>query len=172
MTCSPCCPRIGSRPQQSDRSYRSYGNSHASLLPAGLLRAVKRAPGATLTSVQGAWWQQLHDGYTRVCVWLATTAPQLKTPPPALAPAALVLASDPSPTAESRMIRARNITCCGVEPARIHSSRRSASVSASEQPANFCAISGYPAGYALMTTYLWDTTLSSPASLVGAAIGA
>lgn len=43
-------------------------------------------------SVQGAWWQQLHDGYTRVCEWLASTAPQLKTPPPAPAPAAPVLA--------------------------------------------------------------------------------
>jgi hypothetical protein len=34
-------------------------------------------------SVRGAWWQQLHAGYTRICEWLATTAPQLKTQRPA-----------------------------------------------------------------------------------------
>ena len=43
-------------------------------------------------SVQGTWWQQLHDGYTRVCEWLNTTAPQLKTPPAAPPPAALRIA--------------------------------------------------------------------------------
>lgn len=36
-------------------------------------------------SVSGKWWDQLRVGYERVCAWLATTAPQLKsaaaTPP-------------------------------------------------------------------------------------------
>jgi hypothetical protein len=43
-------------------------------------------------SVQGTWWQQLHDGYTRVCEWLSTTAPQLKTPPAAPPPNAVQIA--------------------------------------------------------------------------------
>jgi hypothetical protein len=33
-------------------------------------------------SVQGRWWELLQAGYTRVAQWLATTAPQLKIPPP------------------------------------------------------------------------------------------
>ena len=33
-------------------------------------------------SVQGRWWEQLKAGYTRVAQWLASTAPQLKHPPP------------------------------------------------------------------------------------------
>lgn len=33
-------------------------------------------------SVQGRWWEQLKTGYTRVAQWLASTAPQLKIPPP------------------------------------------------------------------------------------------
>jgi hypothetical protein len=33
-------------------------------------------------SVQGRWWKQLKNGYTRVAEWLASTAPQLKIPPP------------------------------------------------------------------------------------------
>jgi hypothetical protein len=37
-------------------------------------------------SVNGKWWEQLRDGYQRVCQWLDATAPQLKnlaskTPP-------------------------------------------------------------------------------------------
>jgi hypothetical protein len=37
-------------------------------------------------SVQGRWWEALKAGYTRVAHWLATTAPQLKIPPPLPAP--------------------------------------------------------------------------------------
>jgi hypothetical protein len=33
-------------------------------------------------SAQGRWWEQLKAGYTRVAGWLASTAPQLKIPPP------------------------------------------------------------------------------------------
>jgi hypothetical protein len=33
-------------------------------------------------SAQGRWWEQLKAGYTRVAQWLASTAPQLKHPPP------------------------------------------------------------------------------------------
>lgn len=42
-------------------------------------------------SVHGHWWEQLKAGYTRVAVWLAATAPQLKTPPPL--PSQITLAS-------------------------------------------------------------------------------
>lgn len=41
-------------------------------------------------SVQGRWWELLHAGYTRVAHWLASTAPQLKIPPPFPAPIAFV----------------------------------------------------------------------------------
>jgi hypothetical protein len=41
---------------------------------------------AVQISVQGAWWQQLKDGYQRVARWLASTAPQLKIVPAAAAP--------------------------------------------------------------------------------------
>ncbi len=35
-------------------------------------------------SVRGQWWAQLRAGYERVCAWLATTAPQLKSLPPGI----------------------------------------------------------------------------------------
>lgn len=37
-------------------------------------------------SAQGHWWAALKAGYTRVAQWLATTAPQLKIPPPLPSP--------------------------------------------------------------------------------------
>jgi len=32
-------------------------------------------------SASGQWWQQLKEGYKRLCRWLELTAPQLKKPP-------------------------------------------------------------------------------------------
>lgn len=32
-------------------------------------------------SATGQWWQQLKEGYKRLCLWLELTAPQLKKPP-------------------------------------------------------------------------------------------
>ncbi|HLP26313.1 MAG TPA: transposase, partial [Acidobacteriota bacterium] len=40
-------------------------------------------------SVQGRWWKPLKTGYTRVAQWLASTAPQLKIPPPPPRPTCL-----------------------------------------------------------------------------------
>ena len=31
-------------------------------------------------AVGGTWWEELKDGYQRICQWISSTAPQLKTP--------------------------------------------------------------------------------------------
>ena len=76
---------------EAQRHVEAAGGRRWSLTIAAWL--VQRGRQRTLqVSVQCAWWQQLHDGNTRGGVWRATTAQQLKTPPPAPAPVAPVLA--------------------------------------------------------------------------------
>jgi hypothetical protein len=75
---------------EPSRHVESAGGRRWFLLIAA--RLVQSGRQKTLqVSVSGKWWEQLCDGYERVCAWLAATAPQLKTgvlgvpPPPQIA---------------------------------------------------------------------------------------
>ncbi len=49
------------------------------ILEAQLVDAKRPGEAALQVSVSGAWWEQLRASYQRMCAWLVTTAPQLKT---------------------------------------------------------------------------------------------
>jgi hypothetical protein len=66
---------------EPDRHVETAGSCRWFLASAA--RLVESGRQKTLqVSVQGRWWAQLKAGYTRVSQWLASTAPQLKIPPP------------------------------------------------------------------------------------------
>jgi hypothetical protein len=74
---------------EPDRPVEAAGSRRWFLVIAA--RLVESGRQKTLqVSVQGRWWEQLKAGYPRVAQWLASTAPQLKIPPPLPTQIALV----------------------------------------------------------------------------------